>query len=344
MSAPTNSPNFKLARELGYELSSNEYLEMYKYAELVQEEFKKAAETSPRPKKQAKTLSRPLPRTNSSSLFSFYEDLWIKHLREYFENKLNGLATPTYDTIKTRELQAQNEIRKRRLESLSKLPALPDDLRNVISASLRMSESTQIIQKFCIPITVGDLKTLRPPNWLNDEVINFYFELISQRSNQNTTYPRLHIFNTFFYSKLKSSGYESVKRWTRKVDIFSFDMILIPIHLGIHWCCAEINFKERSIFYYDSLHNRNSSCLKLLHQYLIDEFKDKKGEGEHDFENWSLFSPTNIPCQQNGYDCGVFACMFAEYRSRNAEFAFSQKNMNYFRDRLSYEIIKGALI
>lgn len=257
------------------------------------------------------------------------------------------IATPTYDTIKARELQAQNEIRKRRLESLSKLPSLPEGFKESIHETLSSSESVQIIQKFCIPITVKDLRTLRPPNWLNDEVINFYFEMLCQRSKNNLNYPRLHIFNTFFYSKLKSNGYDSVKRWTRKVDIFSYDMILIPIHLGIHWCCAEINFKERSIFYYDSLHNRNSSCLKLLQKYLIDEHNDKKGadvKSNFDFENWNLSSPTNIPCQQNGYDCGVFACIFADYRSRNCDFTFSQKNMNYFRDRMMYEIIKGDLL
>lgn len=343
MSAPTNSPNFALARELGYELSNNDYLEMYKYAGLVQEEFKKCSETSPKLRNQTKPLSRTLSKT--SILSTCHEDLWIKHLREYFECKSNGLETPIYVTIKTRELQAQNEIRKRRLESLSKLPALPEDLKRTLEDISALPESSEIIQKFCIPITVKDLKTLRAPNWLNDEVINFYFELICQRSKENASYPRLHIFNTFFYSKLKAGGYESIKRWTRKVDIFSFDMILIPIHLGIHWCCAEINFKERAIYYYDSLHNRNSTCLKLLQQYLIDELNDKKGGiGEFDFDNWNLYSPTNIPCQQNGYDCGVFACIFAEYRSRNAEFTFSQKNMNYFRDRMRYEIIKGSLI
>ena len=257
------------------------------------------------------------------------------------------MDTPVYDTIKNRELQVQNEIRKRRLESLHKLPIIPNGYKNFIENTLSSFDSTQIIQKFCIPITVKDLKTLRSPNWLNDEVINFYFELICQRSKEKSNYPRLHIFNTFFYPKLKSSGYDSIKRWTRKVDIFAYDMILIPIHLGIHWCCAEINLKEKSIRYYDSLHNSNKTCLKLLLEYLIEEHKDKKatdGIAEFDSENWTLSSPKNIPCQQNGYDCGVFTCIFAEYRSREADFTFSQKNMNYFRDKISYEIIKGALL
>ena len=257
------------------------------------------------------------------------------------------LSTPAYDLIKARELQAQNEIRKRRLIAAFKLPAIPDIFYNTLKKHLSFSEATEVIQKFNIPITVRELRMLRPPNWLNDEIINIYFELLSQRSKDYENLPRLHIFSTFFYPKLKGSGYDSLKRWTAKIDIFALDMILIPIHLGIHWCCAEINFKNRSIYYYDSLHNSNSTCLKLLHQYLISEYKDKKGEDgieKFDFNNWIIDSPKGIPCQQNGYDCGVFACTFAEYRSRNAEFTFSQKDLNYFRDKISYEILQGKLM
>lgn len=258
------------------------------------------------------------------------------------------ITTPEYIRIKDKEVQVQNEIRKRRLAALTKLCSLPDEAYDLIKKNLSLSESTEVIQKFFIPITVRDLKTLKQPNWLNDEVINFYFELLRQRSKDNSKLPRLHIFNTFFYPKLSSKGYESVRRWTKNIDIFSFDMILIPIHLGIHWCCAEINIKSQSIFYYDSLHNNNTICLNWLREYLIEEFKDKKASvgktDGFDFLNWSLISPKGIPCQQNGYDCGVFACIFAEYRSRNAEFTFSQKDMNYFRSRISYEIIKGSLL
>ena len=43
-----------------------------------------------------------------------------------------------------------------------------------------------------------------------------------------------------------------MKRWTRKVDIFSFDLILVPVHLGMHWCLATIDLKRKAVFYYDS--------------------------------------------------------------------------------------------
>lgn len=30
-------------------------------------------------------------------------------------------------------------------------------------------------------------------------------------------YPKIHIFNTFFYQKLQTDGYPSVRRWSKKV-------------------------------------------------------------------------------------------------------------------------------
>ena len=216
---------------------------------------------------------------------------------------------------------------------------LPEDASELISKAVS-SPTTTVIERFAIPITGRDLKTLSGCNWLNDEVINFYFELIAERSAN-----RIHIFNTFFYPKLKDSGYTAVRRWSLKADIFGKDRVLLPIHLGNHWCCAEISFAEKTIFYYDSLHGTNPLCLKLLKEYLESEHADKKGGPLPDAADWKLCAPTDrIPPQQNGYDCGVFTCVMAEYRSRGAQFTFSQADMSYFRRRLAYEIITGRLL
>ena len=54
---------------------------------------------------------------------------------------------------------------------------------------------------------------------------------------------KVYAFNTFFYPKIMSGGHAAVKRWTKKVDIFSVHFILIPVHLGMHWClCVSTMF------------------------------------------------------------------------------------------------------
>lgn len=83
-------------------------------------------------------------------------------------------------------------------------------------------------------------------NWLNDEVINFYMNMIIERG-KNPKWPKTYAFNTFFYVKLLNTGPQSLRRWTKKVDIFSHDIICVPIHLGMHWCMAIIDFRDKSI-------------------------------------------------------------------------------------------------
>ena len=45
----------------------------------------------------------------------------------------------------------------------------------------------------------------------------------------------------------------------------------------------------------------------------------------------------------NGSDCGVFACTFAEFLSRDADLAFEQSDMPLIRRTMVWEILKGTL-
>lgn len=63
-----------------------------------------------------------------------------------------------------------------------------------------------------------------------------------------------------------------------------------------------------------------------LREYLTLEHEDKK-KSPYDVSGWELIHAKNIPVQLNGSDCGVFACKFAEYLTRDAPISFSQVNM-----------------
>lgn len=203
----------------------------------------------------------------------------------------------------------------------------------------------ELIQKFNLTIKRIDIQTLNwnPIQWLNDEVINFYMELLSERSRENKKLPKVHSMNTFFLKRLMESNYSAVRRWTRKVDIFSFDIIPIPVHKGCHWCMAIIHFKNKTITYYDSMGSPDDSVLMALEGYLQDEFRDKK-KSEFDMCDWKKVNAKNIPQQENGSDCGVFSCMFAEFITRKRPLTFTQQNMEYFRMRMVYEICTGKLL
>ena len=70
---------------------------------------------------------------------------------------------------------------------------------------------------------------------LFSQVINFYMNMLMERGEQDG-FSKTYAFNTFFYPKLIQGGHAAVRRWTRKVDIFSHQYLVIPVHLGVHWC------------------------------------------------------------------------------------------------------------
>lgn len=136
------------------------------------------------------------------------------------------------------------------------------------------------------------------------------------------------LMDTFFIPKLLELGHAGVQRWTRKVDIFSYDIIVIPVHVGgVHWCMAIIYVNDHHIKYFDSMGPRpNFPVLNALRQYLKDE------------------NVRICPQQRNGSDCGVFSCMVAEFLSRRSELSFEQDHMQYFRRKMVYEISTGRLV
>jgi len=67
------------------------------------------------------------------------------------------------------------------------------------------------------------MATLRPAEWLNDEVINYFVAMLKQRSLDPSAGQEggtVYLHNTMFYAKLaeSSSGYcyANVRRWTKR--------------------------------------------------------------------------------------------------------------------------------
>ncbi|EGT51593.1 hypothetical protein CAEBREN_10473 [Caenorhabditis brenneri] len=222
---------------------------------------------------------------------------------------------------------------------------LPDAADRLIERAWNktLAPNEKFVEAFSIEIYRKDLLTLSGLHWLNDNIINYYLQLICDRSVQNPEYPKTYAFNTFFYTNIITKGYASVKRWTRKVDIFSYEIILVPVHLGMHWCMAVIDMVERKIEFYDSLYDGNTAVLPALKKYIAEESADKK-KVQFDFTDWEIYQMEEIPRQQNGSDCGVFSCQFGEWASRRQAPRFTQKNMPYYRKRMAYEIVEKKLL
>jgi len=228
------------------------------------------------------------------------------------------------------------------IEDVDSFPPLTDAMQAEIDRALRGGGANEtLIDAFNQSITRKDVNTLKDLTWLNDEVINFYFNLLMDRSKKCS--PHIHVFSTFFYPRLLKVGHQGLARWTRKVDLFEMDVIMVPIHLGMHWCLATIDIRAKTVTYYDSLLGENQQCVKALRDYINAEHIAKKG-GPLDLTEWKCVIEKDIPEQLNGCDCGVFTCKYAEYLSQDKSFDFDQSDMPYFRRRMIWEIVNKTLL
>lgn len=192
-----------------------------------------------------------------------------------------------------------------------------------------------------IDLTNDDVQLFKGTRWLNDECVNCYMEHLLARCKKNKDLPRCHFFNSFFYMFLYTKNgynYAKVKNWTKKIDIFSFNKIIIPIHLGNHWTLGVVNFDKKRFEYYDSFQASSTPFFEVMRRYLKEEFIDKKKTGELDLSDWTDSIPTEIPHQTNGWDCGIFACKYADYCSRGVPFDFRQIDMPILRQRIVLEM------
>ncbi|XP_030054105.1 sentrin-specific protease 1 isoform X3 [Microcaecilia unicolor] len=223
-------------------------------------------------------------------------------------------------------------------------PELTEEMEKEIRRAFCSGNQDEVLSEcFRLTITRKDIQTLNNLNWLNDEIINFYMNLLMERSKRKGL-PKVNAFSTFFFSRLKTAGYQAVKRWTKKIDIFSVDILLVPIHLGVHWCLAVVDFRKKAIVYYDSMGGLNNEACRILLQYLKQESLDKKGK-EFNTNGWLLTCKRSqeIPQQMNGSDCGMFACKYADYITKDKPVTFTQQHMPYFRRKMVWEILHQKL-
>ncbi|XP_023789215.1 sentrin-specific protease 2 isoform X2 [Cyanistes caeruleus] len=225
------------------------------------------------------------------------------------------------------------------------LAPLTEAMESEVSAAFDSGEPDDILSRaFKLTVTREDICTLQPLGWLNDRIMNFYMSLLVERSKKEG-YPAVYAFNTFFYSKLSSASHKGVKKWTKGVDIFEHDVILVPVHLRTHWTLLVVDLREKTIKYFDSLGQKGDHICKTVLKYLEEESREKRNI-ELTASEWTLHSmgTEEIPQQNNGSDCGVFVCKFADFISRDKPIIFTPEHMPYFRRKMVWEIIHQQLL
>uniref|UniRef100_A0A915CPC1 Ubiquitin-like protease family profile domain-containing protein n=1 Tax=Ditylenchus dipsaci TaxID=166011 RepID=A0A915CPC1_9BILA len=91
-----------------------------------------------------------------------------------------------------------------------------------------LTKFVQIIIKFLMTERV--MQCLQPKQWLNGDVISYYFQLLAQRSHV-----KVYDFDSFFYPELAKKRPKDVLLLTMNADLFEYKLLLVPIHTTAHW-------------------------------------------------------------------------------------------------------------
>lgn len=151
--------------------------------------------------------------------------------------------------------------------------------------------------------------------------------------------------NSHFYTKLLREGCDKVHRWSKRVDLFSSDMIFIPVCKSHHWTLAVVDFRAKRLEHYDSLGKGDCEIFGPIREWLNYEHClrhdapfDVGGLG------WTLAHVECCASQTNGYDCGVYVCEFMNCISGGRPITCTQSQMTDIRRRIILELAASQVV
>ena len=184
-----------------------------------------------------------------------------------------------------------------------------------------------------VTVTSNDFLCLQTEQYLNDVIIDFYLKYLQVgRWPDNKMLQNTYIFSIYFYNRLTMKSnltaaipkeqimHNNVKKWTKRVNIFEKDFIVVPINECDHWfvviiclIASSTTAKKPIMIIMDSLEDglKNNVC-NNLRSYLSLEWSAKMNtKREFTMDNMPAFCPC-IPQQTNLTDCGLYLLQYVE--------------------------------
>lgn len=136
--------------------------------------------------------------------------------------------------------------------------------------------------------------------------------------------------------------YPNIKRWTKRVDIFSLSYLAIPINSYKHWNCLIVvnpkalltNPKECKIIFLDSMFEKRDHLFPVaIRRFLELELQERKqiSLSLQDIKVYQLL----IPRQTNNHDCGLYTLVYLQRLLKNSEILDRDFEVIANRDQLN---------
>jgi len=168
-------------------------------------------------------------------------------------------------------------------------------------------------------------------NWLEDEVMNYYFALVAHTAGLQA-----------ICSLVNGDAITDDKKW--KIDRDLIKNAIFPLHLGhAHWAAALIIVEEKRILIVDSpgpeipigITKRYHAATRKLRRYL-------ESKTYTDSEEWKI-DYKFLQRQSDAENCGVFACMFVKHLCLGIPWV-ELKSLSKIRKKILFEIERGRLL
>ena len=213
----------------------------------------------------------------------------------------------------------------------------------------KCDEREVLVKNFGISINRGLLRELYENHWIDDNIIDFTMKMFQERDDyeceEKTSKRSSHFYSCYFMKLLLVNGYDysNVRKWSKKFNIFEKDKVFCPVNWNNkHWALLVIHVQKKKIMYYDSMGIKGKKYLDSALQYMYDEAK--KLNISFNYDEWQLISYNkSLPQQENGYDCGIYVILFADYIANNLPLTFTQGMVSSFRKKLCVHMLKGFI-
>ncbi|KAJ6371790.1 hypothetical protein OIU77_002164 [Salix suchowensis] len=204
-------------------------------------------------------------------------------------------------------------------------PTSPEDwklIQYVFDSSLNGSEI--VVQCKNYYLTRGELRSLRPQTWLDDNVLSTMSDAVTL-VKKKMKYPVNWYLPISFAENTDDP---------RKCISFAEKHRIKENYMSDLLCCEKLKTQVVEIWDSFAASSQSDWGNRRLHNLLVSLdalFKDdidQKYQNVWSFKDFRMERPSNVPQQPNGYDCGVYVIKFmvAPEEVTNPDFVFDSDN------------------
>ena len=188
-----------------------------------------------------------------------------------------------------------------------------------------------------------DFQSLLGRAYINDRIIDVYLRLIRERNDADPSLPGIYVCSSHQFTRMITRGLGDTLNVYRE-DLRTKELILFPIHNDqiFHWSLIVVETSTKIVYYFDSIPRQriHSPAPRTIKKYM-----EKHYENRGEKVSFKIKRREDAPIQENGYDCGVFVCQYAERIARRSSLNFSQKDLDLVgaREKMIQELLEGRI-